>query len=301
MPKVTVDGVEIEVPQGATVLQACELAGKEIPRFCYHERLSDRRQLPHVPGRGRAGAAQAAGELRAARRRRPDDPHRHADGQEGARRGDGVPAHQPPARLPDLRPGRRMRPAGPGDGLWPQLLALRGEQARDRRQIYGPGHQDVDDPLHPVHALHPLLRGSRRASTRSACCTAARTARSRPTSSGRSTSELAGNLADVCPVGALLQKPQMLRAAAVGAAPGAGHRRDGRGRLQHPPRRPPAPGDAHPAAHQRGRERGVDQRQDAPPCRRAGPQPARPAVGAREGQARAKRAGAKRWRSSPSG
>ena len=40
MPKVSVDGVELEVPQGATVLQACELAGKEIPRFCYHERLS---------------------------------------------------------------------------------------------------------------------------------------------------------------------------------------------------------------------------------------------------------------------
>ncbi len=40
MPKVTVDGQEIEVPAGATVLQACELAGKEVPRFCYHERLS---------------------------------------------------------------------------------------------------------------------------------------------------------------------------------------------------------------------------------------------------------------------
>ncbi|MCA1749421.1 MAG: NADH-quinone oxidoreductase subunit NuoG [Parasphingopyxis sp.] len=40
MPKVTVDGEEIEVPDGATVLQACELAGKEIPRFCYHERLT---------------------------------------------------------------------------------------------------------------------------------------------------------------------------------------------------------------------------------------------------------------------
>lgn len=40
MPKVTVDGIEVEVPQGATVLQACEAAGKEIPRFCYHERLS---------------------------------------------------------------------------------------------------------------------------------------------------------------------------------------------------------------------------------------------------------------------
>jgi NADH-quinone oxidoreductase subunit G len=40
MPKLTVDGIELEVPAGATVLQACELAGKEIPRFCYHERLS---------------------------------------------------------------------------------------------------------------------------------------------------------------------------------------------------------------------------------------------------------------------
>ena len=40
MPKLKVDGVEIEVPAGATVLQACEIAGKEIPRFCYHERLS---------------------------------------------------------------------------------------------------------------------------------------------------------------------------------------------------------------------------------------------------------------------
>lgn len=40
MPKVKIDGVEIEVPAGITVLQACELAGVEIPRFCYHERLS---------------------------------------------------------------------------------------------------------------------------------------------------------------------------------------------------------------------------------------------------------------------
>ena len=40
MPKLTVDGIEVEVPNGATVLQACEAAGAEIPRFCYHERLS---------------------------------------------------------------------------------------------------------------------------------------------------------------------------------------------------------------------------------------------------------------------
>jgi NADH-quinone oxidoreductase subunit G len=40
MPIVKIDGREIEVPAGITVLQACELAGVEIPRFCYHERLS---------------------------------------------------------------------------------------------------------------------------------------------------------------------------------------------------------------------------------------------------------------------
>ncbi len=40
MPKVRVDGIEVEVPAGATVLQACEAAGVEVPRFCYHERLS---------------------------------------------------------------------------------------------------------------------------------------------------------------------------------------------------------------------------------------------------------------------
>ncbi len=40
MPKLTVNGQEIEVPPGSTVLHACEQAGAEIPRFCYHERLS---------------------------------------------------------------------------------------------------------------------------------------------------------------------------------------------------------------------------------------------------------------------
>ncbi|MEM7071066.1 MAG: NADH-quinone oxidoreductase subunit NuoG, partial [Pseudomonadota bacterium] len=40
MINVTVDGVEHRVPAGVTVLQACEFAGKEIPRFCYHDRLS---------------------------------------------------------------------------------------------------------------------------------------------------------------------------------------------------------------------------------------------------------------------
>ncbi len=40
MPKITINNKEIEFENGMTVLQACELAGAEIPRFCYHERLS---------------------------------------------------------------------------------------------------------------------------------------------------------------------------------------------------------------------------------------------------------------------
>ena len=40
MPKAKVNGVEIEFEPGMTVLQVAELAGEEIPRFCYHERLS---------------------------------------------------------------------------------------------------------------------------------------------------------------------------------------------------------------------------------------------------------------------
>jgi len=40
MPKIKIDGVELEVENGLTLLQACEQAGAEVPRFCYHERLS---------------------------------------------------------------------------------------------------------------------------------------------------------------------------------------------------------------------------------------------------------------------
>src|SRR5262245_32037028 len=40
MTKILVDGVEVDVPPELTLLQACEAAGAEIPRFCYHERLS---------------------------------------------------------------------------------------------------------------------------------------------------------------------------------------------------------------------------------------------------------------------
>ena len=40
MPTITIDDKKVEFENGMTVMQACELAGTEIPRFCYHEKLS---------------------------------------------------------------------------------------------------------------------------------------------------------------------------------------------------------------------------------------------------------------------
>jgi len=40
MPTLTINGISIEVAQGTSIIQACEQLGVEVPRFCYHERLS---------------------------------------------------------------------------------------------------------------------------------------------------------------------------------------------------------------------------------------------------------------------
>ena len=40
MPKIIINEKEIEFENGMTVMQACELADVEIPRFCYHDKLS---------------------------------------------------------------------------------------------------------------------------------------------------------------------------------------------------------------------------------------------------------------------
>ena len=77
MAKVTVDGREVEIANGSSVLQACEAAGVEIPRFCYHERLSVAGQLPHVPGGG-GESAEADCVLLLPGRRGNGDQDRHA-------------------------------------------------------------------------------------------------------------------------------------------------------------------------------------------------------------------------------
>ena len=40
MPHATIDDKKVEFEDGMTVMQACEIAGVEIPRFCYHDKLS---------------------------------------------------------------------------------------------------------------------------------------------------------------------------------------------------------------------------------------------------------------------
>ncbi len=73
MPKLIIDGKEHDVPDGITLIQACDLAGVEVPRFCYHERLSIagncRMCLVEVAGMPKpvASCAMAVNDLRPAR------------------------------------------------------------------------------------------------------------------------------------------------------------------------------------------------------------------------------------------
>ena len=48
---VNIDGKEIAVPKGTNVIEAARLVGVDVPHYCYHPKLTDRRQLPHVSDR----------------------------------------------------------------------------------------------------------------------------------------------------------------------------------------------------------------------------------------------------------
>ncbi len=207
MPKVTVDGVEIEVPQGATVLQACELAGKEIPRFCYHERLS-------IAGNCRMCLVEVA---------------------------PGPPKPQASCALP-AADGQTIRTDTPmvkkaREGVMEFLLINHpldcpicdqgGEcDLQDQAVAYGRPFSRFDENKRAIDDKYmgPVIKT---AMTRCIQCTRCirfseevagvpelgmlyRGEDSQITSylEKAVTTEMAGNLADVCPVGALLQRPQ---------------------------------------------------------------------------------------------
>jgi NADH-quinone oxidoreductase subunit G len=208
MPKVTVDGIEIEVPQGATVLQACELAGKEIPRFCYHERLS-------IAGNCRMCLVEVA---------------------------PGPPKPQASCALP-AADGQTIRTDTPmvkkaREGVMEFLLINHpldcpicdqgGEcDLQDQAVAYGRSFSRYEENKRAIDDKYmgPVIKTSM---TRCIQCTRCirfssevagvpeigmlyRGEDSQITSylERTITSELAGNLADICPVGALLQKPQI--------------------------------------------------------------------------------------------
>jgi NADH-quinone oxidoreductase subunit G len=208
MPRLTVDGVELEVPQGATVLQACELAGKEIPRFCYHERLS-------IAGNCRMCLVEVA----------PGPPKPQASCA--------LPAADGQAIRTDTPMVKKAR-----EGVMEFLLINHpldcpicdqgGEcDLQDQAIAYGRGFTRFEENKRAIDDKYmgPVIKTSM---TRCIQCT--RCIRFSSEVAGVEeigmlyrgedsqittylertvTSELAGNLADVCPVGALLQKPQL--------------------------------------------------------------------------------------------
>jgi NADH-quinone oxidoreductase subunit G len=208
MPKVTVDGVEIEVPQGATVLQACELAGKEIPRFCYHERLS-------IAGNCRMCLVEVA----------PGPPKPQASCA--------LPAADGQAIRTDTAMVKKAR-----EGVMEFLLINHpldcpicdqgGEcDLQDQAMAYGRGYSRYDENKRAIEDKYmgPVIKTSM---TRCIQCTRCirfseevagvpeigmlyRGEDSQITSylERAIDSELSGNLGDICPVGALLQKPQI--------------------------------------------------------------------------------------------
>ena len=129
----TIDGREVQAPENAMLVDAAKHGDVEIPVFCYEPKLGQPgRRLPHVPRRDR-GHPEAADRLLDAGQGRHGRPHAdraRARGAAGRRR---VPAHQPPARLPGLRQGRRVPAAGHHLRLGRRPLALHRAQAPLRR------------------------------------------------------------------------------------------------------------------------------------------------------------------------
>ncbi|MEA1071396.1 NADH-quinone oxidoreductase subunit NuoG [Sphingomonas sp. LY160] len=211
MPKVTVDGVEIEVPQGATVLQACELAGKEIPRFCYHERLS-------IAGNCRMCLVEVA----------PGPPKPQASCALPA--ADGQTIRTDTAMVKKAREGV-MEFLLINHPLDCPICDQGGEcDLQDQAMAYGRGHSRYDEYKRAVDDKYmgPIVKT---AMTRCIQCTRCirfadevagtpemgmlfRGEDSQVTSylEKALVSELSGNLVDLCPVGALLSKPYSFEA-----------------------------------------------------------------------------------------
>ena len=305
MIKLIVDGKEIEVPPDYTLLQACEAAGAEIPRFCYHERLS-------IAGNCRMCLVEVKGT--------PKPVASCAWGVRDCRPG---PKGEPPeisTRSPMVKKAR--------EGVMEFLLINhpldcpicdQGGECDLQDQAMGYG-VDTSRFAENKRAVEDKYLGVLVKTSMNRCIQCTRCVRFASEvcgvpemgATGRGedmeittylesalTSELQGNLVDICPVGALTSKPyafaarpwELGKTQSIDVMDGA--------RLGDPGRHPRPRGDADPAARQRGGERGMDFRQDPPRRRRPAHPAARPALCPRERQAARRRPGRRPLRRSP--
>ena len=162
----TIDGRQVSVPAGTSVMAAAALIDSADPEALRHRQSRGFRLLPAVPGRDR-GPPRNARLLHDARRGGHGGPHPDAAAREAPARRDGALHLRPSARLPDLQRQRRLRIADAG----------RRVGLRDVRYGYdGANHLDGAD-----RRLQPLfhLRIRRNASCARAACAPARRSRAR--------------------------------------------------------------------------------------------------------------------------
>ena len=193
MANIKVDGKLVEVPDYFTLMQAAEAAGAEIPRFCYHERLSVagncRMCLIEVKGgppKPQASCAMGVKDLRPGPNGEPPEIFTNTPMVKKAR--EGVMEFlliNHPLDCPICDQGGECDLQDQAMAYGVDTSRYPREQARRRRQVYRAAGQDLDEPLHPVHALRPLHHRSCRHHRAWACWVAARMPRSPAISSRR--------------------------------------------------------------------------------------------------------------------
>lgn len=213
MRKVIIDSKEIEVDAGLALIQACEVAGAEIPRFCYHDRLSVagncRMCLVEVVGAPKpmASCAVTVGDLRGGRDGEPPEIRTNSDLVHKARHGvmEFLLINHP-LDCPICDQGGEC-------DLQDQAMAFGGDRSR-----YALNKRAVEDK-----EMGPLIK-----TTMTRCIHCTRCVRFATEVAGvpeigaigrgedmeittyleqAVTSELSGNVIDLCPVGALTSKP----------------------------------------------------------------------------------------------
>ncbi len=256
MTKVVVDGIELDVPPEYTLLQACEAAGAEIPRFCFHERLS-------IAGNCRMCLVELKGS--------PKPVASCAWAVRDCRPG---PNGEPPVVNTRTALVKKAR-----EGVMEFLLINHpldcpicdqgGEcDLQDQAMAYG---VDTSRYWENKRAVEDKYIGALVKTSMNRCIHCTRCVRFATEVAGvpelgaigrgedmeittyleqAMTSELQSNVVDLCPVGALTSKPYAFTARPWELNKTESDRRDGCGRLGDPRRHPRSRSHAHPAAHE---------------------------------------------------